>query len=649
MKKLTTYGLILAALIIQTTYLSALTKNNWYEKSRYGLFVHYVPSLSIYPAGGSSSDINVVANNFNAKQLADDAQAFGMEYVIITAFHAKMRPIYPSAVTEKWRPGNSSNRDCIRDLINELKPKGIKLMLYVHSTDGFEFPAAELAATGWGDTTSNYLKWNNYVSELMTEAGNRYGTDLEGFWLDMTMSTEYKTMIDKPRIRQALLAGNPNRVLVGNGSNLQDGMDYSSWESYPSGLPKTWKGSSKQVALLAGSKADRYKWWACTKQGTWGARLSPEDLYRFTVLQTAVNYDGGVAWAASPYIGGGWEDGVKEMFAGCANYMKEVDGSIKGTLPSSSYPTISSKTVATLTNGIAATKSVDEKYEYIHVLTPPTARVLTLPIPADGKQFNEAVFVNTGNAVAISQTAQNLTLELAITDQWDSVNSVIRLTASNYAAPTNYVVINNNDTLIKYTGAKWISSTSRGMGDYKDDVAATTANGDYFTINFEGDGVEYIAPKGSSYGNAEVFIDGVSKGQFSQYAPTYTIQQTIYSNKNLTYGKHTLKVVKTSSSYCQVDAIKIYQNSPSALQTVTMQQSMYAYPNPANDILNLKCENTSKTTNLFLYTSNGCLVKKIKNYNFANEINISNFNIGTYIVQANFADKTKLYSTFIKQ
>ena len=115
MKK-TLFSILLLILIgLQTTSLSAVTKNNWYEKSRYGLFVHYVPGLSIYPAGGSSSDINVIANNFNAKQLAVDAQAFGMEYVIITAWHAKMRPLYPSAVTEKWRPGNSSTRDCIRD------------------------------------------------------------------------------------------------------------------------------------------------------------------------------------------------------------------------------------------------------------------------------------------------------------------------------------------------------------------------------------------------------------------------------------------------------------------------------------------------------------------------------------------------------
>ena len=131
--------------------LSAGSKNNWYDKSRYGLFVHYVPGLSIYPAGGSSSDINLVANSFDAKQLATDAQAFGVEYVVFTVMHYRMRPLYPSVVTEKWRPGNSSTRDCIRDLINKLKPKGIKLMLYIHSTDGYDFTAADQLATGFNE------------------------------------------------------------------------------------------------------------------------------------------------------------------------------------------------------------------------------------------------------------------------------------------------------------------------------------------------------------------------------------------------------------------------------------------------------------------------------------------------------------------
>ena len=122
----------------------------WFEDSKMGLFVHYVPSVSVRATGGTIDDINAVANAFDAQQLADDAEAFGMEYVVFTAFHYRMRPLYPSAVTEQYRPGNSSDRDVIQDLINALKPKGIKLILYVHASDGYDFLTdQERIDTGW--------------------------------------------------------------------------------------------------------------------------------------------------------------------------------------------------------------------------------------------------------------------------------------------------------------------------------------------------------------------------------------------------------------------------------------------------------------------------------------------------------------------
>jgi len=403
--------------------LYAVTKNNWYEKSRYGLFVHYVPELSVYPKGGTTSEINVVANKFDAKQLADDAQAFGIEYIVFTVMHYRMRPLYPSAVTEKWRPGNSSTRDCIRDLINELKTKGIKLMLYVHTTDGYDFTAADQLATGYNvDSIHHYPIWNNYVNELMTEIGARYGKDIDGMWQDMCMSTEYQNMIDKPRIRASMLTGNPNRVLVGNGWVIAEGMDYNSIEYYPSGAMTTWRTFPCQIATLVGGS-----WWGAIQQGQKAARLTSQQMYRFTVLQSAVTTDGGLAWAAGTYIGGGWEDGVKEMFAGCANYMKKVETAIKGTLPSTSFITVNGKTLETINNGIVATKSPDDKFEYIHVLYPPAGNKLTLPAPTDAKKFGNAVYMNTGASVKISQTASNVILTLPPTEKFDSVNSVIKL------------------------------------------------------------------------------------------------------------------------------------------------------------------------------------------------------------------------------
>jgi len=415
--------LLILSILLISNYITAGSKNNWYDKSRFGIFVHYVPELSVYPKGGTTSDINVVANNFDAKQLADDAQAFGMEYIVFTVMHYRMRPLYHSAVTEKWRPGNSSTRDCIRDLINELKPKGIKLMLYVHTTDGYDFSAADQIATGYNvDSIHHYPIWNNYVNELITEIGARYGTDVEGFWQDMCMSKEYINMIDKPRIRTSMLTGNPNRVLVGNGWVVAEGVDYYSIEYYPSGPMTIWRTFPSQIATLVGGS-----WWGAIQHGQKAARLTSEQMYRFTVLQSAVTTEGGMAWAAGPYIGGGWEDGVKEMFTGCANYMKPVETAIKGTLPSTSFITANGKTLETIDNGIIATKSPDDKYEYIHVLYPPVGNKLTLPAPADAKKFGKAEYMNNGSRVKISQTASNVILTLPPTEKFDSVNSVIKL------------------------------------------------------------------------------------------------------------------------------------------------------------------------------------------------------------------------------
>ena len=627
-----------------TSFLSASSKNNWYDKSRYGLFVHYVPGLTVYPKGGTTSDINVVANNFDAKQLATDAQAFGVEYVVFTVMHYRMRPLYPSAVTEKWRPGNSSARDCISDLINELKPKGIKLMLYVHTTDGYDFTAADQVATGFNvDSIHHYPIWNNYVNELMTEIGARYGTDIDGLWQDMCMSKEYKNMIDKPRLRASMLIGDPNRILVGNGSTLSDGMDYTSKEYYPSGAMTTWRTFAYQIATVVGGG-----WWAAAAQGQKAARLTPQQMYRFTVLQSAVTNDGGMAWDAGTYIGGGWEDGVKNMFSGCGNYINQVEPAIKGTLPSTSYITAVGKTLATINNGIVATKSPDDQYEYIHVLYPPVGNTLTLPAPADGKKFGEAIYMNADIAVTISQTASNVILTLPSTEKFDTVNSVIRLQVIDYPVTnTNYYNVNNTDTIIKYIGTKWVTSSTRAAGDYKDDVAATTLNGDYFQFAFSGDGIDFIAPKGPSYGQVEIFLDGVSKGIFSQYASSYLPQQVIYSNKAMTYGQHTIKGVKTGSTFMQLDAMRVYQNSVQAIPSIVANQAnLRIYPTLANKEINIECQNRFDIQEFGLFSIEG---KKIKSFtNLTNKISVNDLAKGTYILNFRFKDQSVASRMFLK-
>jgi hypothetical protein len=80
-----------------------------------------------------------------------------------------------------------------------------------------------------------------------------------------------------------------------------------------------------------------------------------------------------------------------------------------------------------LTWGVA-TKSVDERYEYLHVLRPPTnSATLKLPAPADGKQFTKATLLPSGRKVTLKQDAAGLTLTLPKRVAWDKPDTVIRL------------------------------------------------------------------------------------------------------------------------------------------------------------------------------------------------------------------------------
>ena len=82
----------------------------WFEQSKYGIFVHYVQGLTIRADGSSPANVDTLAAEFNASQFAADVNSFGADYVVFTAWHLAMRPLYPSAVHESWRPGQSSER-----------------------------------------------------------------------------------------------------------------------------------------------------------------------------------------------------------------------------------------------------------------------------------------------------------------------------------------------------------------------------------------------------------------------------------------------------------------------------------------------------------------------------------------------------------
>ena len=167
-------------------------------------------------------------------------------------------------------------------------------------------------------------------------------------------------------------------------------------------------------------------------------QYTPESLYRYTVFQAGSNTDGGgVLWAAGPYADGGWETGVLERLQKTGAFIKPIEKSLKNTFSSTSWPTPAGSTIASISWGVA-TRSTDDRLEFIHVLKAPAdgSTSLKLPPPADGKRFSSASLLPDGKAVSLTQAQDGVTLTLPAGASWNPLHTAIQLTvAADSPAP----------------------------------------------------------------------------------------------------------------------------------------------------------------------------------------------------------------------
>lgn len=429
---------------------------NHYRSMKYGFFVHYVWGGDAYSAtvnrdGSMPKGLDDLANRFDAEGFARDIQAMGVEYVLFTAWHADMNVLYPSKVMEKWRPGHSSKRDLIGDMIKACKAKGIAVLLYTHPRDGHDFTDADMAKTGWhrGEGSNpdfnkwDKAKWNDFINEAYGELVDRYGDDILGLYLDEgSGAADSYRVVDYPRLRKTITAKNPQLLMMQNDYGNLYNADLGNMEVFYNHSHNTpdgdqWTSYKIPISVVAGSI-----FWAAFPEGkTEPAQkspkvgfnpwipYSPESMFRYTVLQAGSNTDGGgTIWAAGPYAGGGWETGVLDRMKRVGELIKPVERSIKNTYPSTSWRTAAGTRIADLAWGVA-TRSMDDKIEYLHILNTPAggSSTLKLPAPSDGKRFAKAVLLENSKPVSLQQDADGVTLVLPAGSSWNRVNTIIAL------------------------------------------------------------------------------------------------------------------------------------------------------------------------------------------------------------------------------
>jgi hypothetical protein len=436
-----------------------------FPRMKYGFFVHYVWGGSAYLAtinrdGSVPDSLDDLAKRFDAIAFAEDLASMRVEYVIFTAWHANMNCLWPSAKMNQWLPGHASGRDVLRDMITAVRAKGIRVILYTHPRDGHDLTATEQAATGWGPAF-DYTKWNNFINDIYGDLISRYGNDIEGLYIDEGGTNS--AYVDYARLRNTIKAGNTNLIMLQNYYGNIYTCDIAHQEIYKPFASRdgnTWPATSMPCGVIVSSN-----WWACKPKGEYAALYSPESIFRYTVLKAGVSYSaGGTAWAAGNFPGGGWETGVLETMRVVAGYLAPIARSITNTYSSTSYTTASGLTINNIQWGVA-TRSIDNRYEYIHVLKPPRGRTLALLPPADHKLFGSARLVANGQPVFLSQKESGVVLTLLGTNNWEKLDTVIELTVTG-ATPFSISTFRDNfsrDTRSwQNSGGNW----TRVSGEY---------------------------------------------------------------------------------------------------------------------------------------------------------------------------------------
>jgi len=125
--------------------------------------------------------------------------------------------------------------------------------------------------------------------------------------------------------------------------------------------------------------------------------------------------------------------------------------------------------------------------------------------------------------------------------------------------PQPYATLVNDDhPSIRYSG-DWLATTKRGYHDYLEDAHASKSIGDTVEFVFSGTGIEWISEKFDDEGNADVFLDGQPRGSVDlklENWPRLT-QIPVFSAQGLLAGKHTLRIVNTTTNFVLVDAFAV--------------------------------------------------------------------------------------------
>ncbi len=192
----------------------------WFQNARYGMMVHWTKQ-SVPLQGGAKPYEQAVAD-FDVEKFADEMMSTGAGFVVFTTSHAMHYFPGPLKSLDDVLPGRTTKRDLPADLAKELGKRGMKLFLYYHlgAHDDPEF----LNASGFWetDTTKFFGNWQKMISE----AGERYGNQLAGWWFDDGSTNYYYRSAPWEALAKAAKAGFSQRFISFNAWEMNNPTEF---------------------------------------------------------------------------------------------------------------------------------------------------------------------------------------------------------------------------------------------------------------------------------------------------------------------------------------------------------------------------------------------------------------------------------------
>ncbi len=206
------------------------SSTDWLRDAKYGVFMHLLP--------GDAAGLARV-QEFDVDGLARQVESIGAKYLVITLGQNSGFFNSPNAAYDRYTgyaPGERcSTRDLPLDLHRALRPKGIRLMLYLPcQTPNAEARAQKAFGLPEGKRDQPVsLEFARKWAEVIQEWSDRYGDKVAGWWFD----GGYEHIRFNEQIAQVYKAavkhGNPNAIVTFNpGVKL---IRYTQAEDYTAG------------------------------------------------------------------------------------------------------------------------------------------------------------------------------------------------------------------------------------------------------------------------------------------------------------------------------------------------------------------------------------------------------------------------------